>query len=411
MKKWSIILMILLFLSLTTTLEVNAHSGRTDSSGGHNCSEKSIAKGLCTGYHYHNGGSSDSPQTSTPSATPEPEEPAYDPKIYYDRGYDSGYSKGFEAGYKKGKQDAESTDSNEDYVKGWDAGFEAGYAEGLEKIEAEEKIAKDKATGAEKGKVDGRAAFLAGRAIDAFDYETQESEAYVNAYHETFADSWETAKLEDTCFNEGYNQGLIQDELVISKACEKDSLRTAFEKGHKVGVDERDHNEIEKLTRLGETEGYAVAELIVPKEAIKPSYQSAFEKGYEAGKMKRKEEIHQEGYYSAFEQIDFKEETYTDHQELSEWFKEGYESNDIAKEIKSNAQTLGEESDEYVIAEKFKVNAASISLYDSLFEQGQNIKEQREEEQRNIILLAGAAIVAPTAGGFYFWRRKHKKAI
>ena len=30
-----------------------AHSGRTDSNGGHNCSQKSINKGLCTGYHYH----------------------------------------------------------------------------------------------------------------------------------------------------------------------------------------------------------------------------------------------------------------------------------------------------------------------------------------------------------------------
>ena len=36
----------------------SAHSGRTDSSGGHNCSQKSINKGLCSGYHYHNGGSS-----------------------------------------------------------------------------------------------------------------------------------------------------------------------------------------------------------------------------------------------------------------------------------------------------------------------------------------------------------------
>ena len=33
-----------------------SHSGRTDGSGGHNCSAKSRAKGLCTGYHYHNSG-------------------------------------------------------------------------------------------------------------------------------------------------------------------------------------------------------------------------------------------------------------------------------------------------------------------------------------------------------------------
>ena len=29
------------------------HSGRTDKNGGHNCSEASKRKGLCSGYHYH----------------------------------------------------------------------------------------------------------------------------------------------------------------------------------------------------------------------------------------------------------------------------------------------------------------------------------------------------------------------
>jgi hypothetical protein len=36
------------------TSQVSAHSGRTDADGGHNCSQKSIDKGLCSGYHYHN---------------------------------------------------------------------------------------------------------------------------------------------------------------------------------------------------------------------------------------------------------------------------------------------------------------------------------------------------------------------
>lgn len=55
MKKIGI-LMLVLFMALSPV--VNAHSGRTDSNGGHNCSEKSKAKGLCSGYHYHNGGNS-----------------------------------------------------------------------------------------------------------------------------------------------------------------------------------------------------------------------------------------------------------------------------------------------------------------------------------------------------------------
>jgi hypothetical protein len=32
---------------------VMKHSGRTDANGGHNCSDNSKQKGLCSGYHYH----------------------------------------------------------------------------------------------------------------------------------------------------------------------------------------------------------------------------------------------------------------------------------------------------------------------------------------------------------------------
>jgi hypothetical protein len=51
MKKVLIGLVALIFL----TSQASAHSGRTDKDGGHNCSKKSVEKGLCDGYHYHNG--------------------------------------------------------------------------------------------------------------------------------------------------------------------------------------------------------------------------------------------------------------------------------------------------------------------------------------------------------------------
>ncbi|XP_060085375.1 uncharacterized protein LOC132564765 [Ylistrum balloti] len=40
--------------SIILSLILLAHPGNTNSSGGHNCSSKSISKGLCIGYHYHN---------------------------------------------------------------------------------------------------------------------------------------------------------------------------------------------------------------------------------------------------------------------------------------------------------------------------------------------------------------------
>jgi hypothetical protein len=56
-------------VALTIPSTSFAHSGRTDSSGGHNCSAASVKKGLCTGYHYHNGGSSGSGSGSNGSSS------------------------------------------------------------------------------------------------------------------------------------------------------------------------------------------------------------------------------------------------------------------------------------------------------------------------------------------------------
>lgn len=48
-------LIICAVLALVLSTQAFGHSGRTDKKGGHKCSQKSIDKGLCTGYHYHNG--------------------------------------------------------------------------------------------------------------------------------------------------------------------------------------------------------------------------------------------------------------------------------------------------------------------------------------------------------------------
>jgi|TARA_B110000238_G_C15913614_1_gene347340 hypothetical protein len=61
---------IVVLLSLTLMASYsNAHSGRTDSNGGHNCSQKSKDKGLCSGYHYHNSGSKMELSKNTDSAS------------------------------------------------------------------------------------------------------------------------------------------------------------------------------------------------------------------------------------------------------------------------------------------------------------------------------------------------------
>ena len=60
----------LVVLSLTIIASYSlAHSGRTDSNGGHNCSQASQEKGLCYGYHYHNSISKVAPSTNPESVS------------------------------------------------------------------------------------------------------------------------------------------------------------------------------------------------------------------------------------------------------------------------------------------------------------------------------------------------------
>ena len=67
MLKLSKLFLVLIIASLS--INSFAHSGRTDANGGHNCSEASKKKGLCTGYHYHK-----RPRTNYTSIDIEPEE-------------------------------------------------------------------------------------------------------------------------------------------------------------------------------------------------------------------------------------------------------------------------------------------------------------------------------------------------
>ncbi|WP_157276644.1 YHYH domain-containing protein [Paenibacillus sp. Soil766] len=82
------VLFISIALIFTFATTAFAHSGRTDSSGGHNCSASSVAKGLCSGYHYHNGGSSSGSSSSGGSSnsggstytSPSTKNPVVEPK-------------------------------------------------------------------------------------------------------------------------------------------------------------------------------------------------------------------------------------------------------------------------------------------------------------------------------------------
>lgn len=142
MKKYRIlILMIVGILSIGNT-QIFAHPGRTDSSGGHTCRTNCSKWGLADNeYHYHNGGGSSGGESNDSSSgggasssdTTQAEAPPV--RDYYSEGYNQGLIDG-----RNGTSSTPATipDTNAQYIEGYKKSFAEAYNQRIE----EEKNAK-----------------------------------------------------------------------------------------------------------------------------------------------------------------------------------------------------------------------------------------------------------------------------
>lgn len=394
-----------------------AHPGRTDKNGGHTCRTNCEKWGYKTGeYHFHNkkestpsnSSATTSPTTSAPAAAAAPKStPKPAPKPTYsqadvDSGSESGKTLGYEDGYARGSKNPSTTTGNEGYKKGYTAGYEAGYNDGLKKIREEDILA-----GTTSGEGDGGTGYRDGK-DKAVATKSDQSDDWNTAYKAAFKKSYDYEKIVHDSEKSGHDLGYSLAKLTVPTNLAKDEeLKKTFESHYKMGNEERVKEENVKHLALGNEDGYALSALEV--SSIDDRFIDAYKEGYEEGKLKLKDETLAEGHQSAFINMKYEESESYDHQELKEWYKEGFESNKIATRIKDEAFEEGRTNSDYVIPKEFDVNAESTALYDSLFEEGQ--EKRVEEKRKNMMYTAGIGI--PTAGaavgGFLLMKRKRKK--
>ncbi|CAG9620327.1 excalibur calcium-binding domain-containing protein [Sutcliffiella rhizosphaerae] len=351
----------LLFLSIIFITDyAEAHSGRTDSNGGHNCSEKSIAKGLCTGYHYHNGGGSSGGSTPAPAPAPvrtdkncsdfssfdevveywnakgysasyDPEDLDRDgdgipcePPSSYDRtkvnnspeqiqykqdqidkanGEEKGYEQGFKDGLNESNTNSAAASGSNAYKKGYSAGYTKGYQEGKKEVEAEKK-----------------------KAYDA-----------------------------------GYALGQKQDDIQIPGAFTHSALLIkSFEEGFQEAWNERREAKKAEMYNQGLTDGKK-DNYSLPDTKEKDFIQE-YEKGYEEGQNELKDEFFYRGYHDAFKMLEYQKPSLSN-EKLLAWHKEGFESNDVVFEIKDFAFTLGKEGNQKSMPSKFNEGEIIFNHY------------------------------------------------
>lgn len=318
------VLFLLLFLSFQGT--VDAHSGRTDSNGGHNCSDKSQAKGLCTGYHYHNGGEDSSTDRSS-SGTSSNSNQAWDKDCADFGSYDEVVEYWNSKKYTK-HNDPEKLDGWGNKVDdgipceapdGYDTAQINGSPEQIAQQTAKQEKVKGESDGYAVGVKDGYGQ------KDQNPIPTSSSDAYKEGYKIGYSKGYEeglnkisTEKKEAD--KAGYELGKKQDSILISEDYKNNTiLKTAFESGFNRGVAERDKVKEDEFTALGYKDGKR--DNNNPPTNVKESYLEAYEKGFEKGLQEFKKSYYDKGYQAAFTMLEYKEPT-IDNEKYIDWYKE-----------------------------------------------------------------------------------------
>jgi hypothetical protein len=403
-----IVLFTLLFTFLFGTI-ASAHSGGLDSNGGHNCSDKSKAKGLCTGYHYHNGGGSTSGDTSSGGSTPIvntdkdcTDFATYDEMIAYwnSKGYSATNDPENLDGWGNGQVDDGipcEAPSGYDLTKINNSPQQVQYKQDQQDSANGEK--QGYAQGLQDGYQEGSNNSASASGSEAF------KQGYVRGYNKGYDESKKKIDSEKTqATNEGYELGKIQDEITVPAVYNSHpGLKKAFEDGFNKAVNERIETKKTEITNLGYSDGKK--DVHSPPKDVEEIYLKAYEEGYAKAQKELEEEYKKQGYEAAFTMVKYKEPDIPN-DKFIEWYKQGFKSNKEVEEIQSAGQALGKQGSELDISTKFKKGEVIFKYY---YEQGlKEYEVERSEDQQAAASGAGAIALIWLGRRFYIAKKMIK---
>ncbi|WP_079504817.1 YHYH domain-containing protein [Mesobacillus jeotgali] len=391
-KKIAILTLLFTFVFGTISF---AHSGRTDSSGGHNCSEKSKAKGLCTGYHNHNGGGASEGSSSGSSSGTAPAATRNDKDCSdfatYDEVVEYWNSKGYSATY-----DPERLD-------GWgnavDDGIPCEAPSGYDKTKINnspeqvqfQKDQQEGKNGEQEGYAQGQKDGYQGNTSN--NAAASGSDIFKNGYKTGYDKGYEEgkAKLETEkkkANEEGYSLGKKQDKISIPETYAAHAhLKAAFEEGFNQAVKERIEAKKEEYFAIGLKDGKNDVNN-PPKEK---DFGEAYQEGYEEGQKELKESYVKQGYEAAFSLLEYKKPDLKN-EKFIDWYKKGFESNKEVVKIRDAALAQGKGGTELAIPEEYTKGEVVYKFY---YEQG--FKEYEAEKEDSRQTTAGGLGIAALA--------------
>lgn len=290
------IIAILIAMPLTTRLAF-AHSGRTDSSGGHKDNKNVSGLGSyhyhCGGYpaHLHDNGVCPYKNTSissdgSSSTTSEEATIAAKKKEASDLGYNTGYTAGcngyefndtnsssysseyktgYSNGYEKGKSELETNINN-----AYNEGYEVGYRCELENNTHTVQAVKDSYS---KGYTEGRGVYIEENTNNYIQYGEEDANKFTMRSFEanvpnelkekyTVAYNNKTTELKNIAYDRGYLQALNGTDSDSSTFNNEEEVNS-YNEGYKIGV-----SDLESERNFAYEAGYGEQEYVVPEKFV-----------------------------------------------------------------------------------------------------------------------------------------------
>ncbi|MFB8427174.1 hypothetical protein ACFC4S_35120 [Priestia megaterium] len=205
---------------------------------------------------------------------------------------------------------------------------------------------------------------------------------------------------------DGHTQGLEGGALNMPNLYSADEItREAYEEGFQSGQQEQVEKLKKEYKQEGYKQGYALKNLSVPSD-LSSEVATAFEQGYSNGEKQRHKDVRQEGFNAAFTYTTYHSPSaYQTNTRLLETYKEGFQSNKVANQLRKEAYEEGWKlSHTMTIPAKYKHTKPAVAMYKHYYELG-----QKKQRQTVFEVFIGLLVLISGIGAYTVFGRKRNK--
>lgn len=337
---------------------------------------------------------------------------AEDKKIIFDRLYEEGYQLGEEDGSSEKPYENfndsqflnHTAEESQWFVIGYTVGYEKAKRTKEDEIKAieEQEASAGEQEGYQQGLEDYKHATVA--------YTPPQTPAKSKDWNKGFSLGYtkaiEIMNLSVKAKKDGHLQGIEGETMNMPDLYSADEItRKAYEEGFQSGRQEQAEKLKKEYKQEGYKQGYALQTLSVPS-GLSSEIVAAFETGYSKGEKQRHKDVRQEGFNAAFTYTTYHSPSaYQTNTRLLEAYKEGFQSNKVANQLRKDAYKEGWKlGDTMTIPAKYKHTKPAVAMYKQYYELG-----QKKQRQTAFEVFGGLLVLIGGIGAYTVFGRKRNK--